>query len=73
FTALSYVWGDANDEIAISLNGHTLRLLRDEKRNLNVRADGVRINQQDEAEKGGQVQHMGTVYEIATHTVILLG
>jgi hypothetical protein len=36
-------------------------------------ADGVRINQQDEAEKGGQVQQMGTVYEIATHTVILLG
>ncbi|KAE9366245.1 hypothetical protein N431DRAFT_517371, partial [Stipitochalara longipes BDJ] len=83
YTALSYVWGDANDMTTISVDGRPLRIttslecalqhLRDTKRALNIWADGVSINQQNEAEKGKQVQQMGNVYETATHTVIFLG
>ncbi|PMD32104.1 heterokaryon incompatibility, partial [Hyaloscypha variabilis F] len=83
YTALSYVWGDANDLTTISTDGRPLRIttslecalrhLRDTKRALNVWADGICINQQDETEKGRQVQQMGRVYETAAHTVIFLG
>ncbi|PMD30282.1 HET-domain-containing protein [Hyaloscypha variabilis F] len=83
YTALSYVWGDTNDTTFISVEGHrlqvtknlecALRYLRDEKRVLHVWADGVCINQQDNDEKGKQVQQMGEIYEIAHHTVIFLG
>ncbi|KAE9375132.1 HET-domain-containing protein [Stipitochalara longipes BDJ] len=83
YTALSYVWGDANDTASISVDGRflqvtknlecALRYLRDEKRVLRVWADGVCINQQDNGEKGKQVQQMGQLYEIAHHTVIFLG
>lgn len=50
-----------------------LRYLRDEKRVLRVWADGICINQQDNDEKGRQVQQMGSVYEVAHHTMIFLG
>jgi hypothetical protein len=83
YTALSYVWGDPNDTTSISVDGYPLRVtkslecalrhMRDDKRALNVWADGVCVNQQDEAEKGRQVQQMGRVYETATHTIIFLG
>lgn len=66
YTALSYVWGDANDTTSILVNGlplkvtksleTALRHLRDETRLLNVWADGVCINQRDYVEKGKQVQ-----------------
>jgi hypothetical protein len=83
YTALSYVWGDPNDTTTILVEGCLLRVtkslerafryLRDDKRLLNVWADGVCINQKDEDEKGKQVQQMGRVYETAHHTVIFLG
>ena len=83
YTALSYVWGDADDTTTISVDGRPLRItaslecalrhLRDAKRCLKVWADGVCINQKDDTEKGKQVQQMGKVYETATHTVIFLG
>jgi hypothetical protein len=86
YTALSYVWGDANDTTSILVDEHSLsslrvtknlecalRYLRDAKRVLYVWADGVCINQLDDDEKGNQVQQMGRVYEVAHHTVIFLG
>jgi hypothetical protein len=83
YTALSYVWGDPDDTTTIVVEGCSLRVtkslerafrhLRDEKRYLNVWADGVCINQKDEDEKSKQVQQMGRVYEAAHHTVIFLG
>jgi hypothetical protein len=83
YTALSYVWGDPNDTTSILVEEYPLRVtksleralrhLRDEKRYLNVWADGVCINQNDEDEKSKQVQQMGRVYETAHHTVIFLG
>jgi Heterokaryon incompatibility protein (HET) len=36
-------------------------------------ADSICISQKDNSEKGKQVQQMGKVYEVATHTVIFLG
>ena len=83
YTALSYVWGDPDDTTTILVEGYSLRVtkslerafrhLRDEKRHLNVWADGVCINQKDKNEKSKQVQQMGRVYETAHHTVIFLG
>lgn len=83
YTALSYVWGDANDTTSISVDGYPLRVTknlecalrhrRDDKRSLNVWADGICIDQQDDAEKSRQVEQMGQVYETATHTIIFLG
>jgi hypothetical protein len=65
YTALSYVWGDANDLTTISVDGRPLRIttslecalrhLRDTKRALNIWADGICIYQQDETKKGRQV------------------
>jgi hypothetical protein len=65
YTALSYVWGDSNNRTTISVDGHplqvtrslecALRHLRDERGTLDVWADGVCINQKDDAEKGKQV------------------
>ncbi|KAK0110848.1 hypothetical protein ONS96_002437 [Cadophora gregata f. sp. sojae] len=84
YTALSYVWGDATQTTVIMVGEQTLEItksldsalrhLRDETRVLNLWADGVCINQNDdEGEKGRQVQQMGKVYETADHTVIFLG
>lgn len=65
--------GEQTLEITKSLDS-ALRHLRDEKRVLNVWADGVCINLYDEeGEKARQVQQMGKVYETADHTVIFLG
>jgi hypothetical protein len=47
--------------------------MRDQTRQLHVWADGVCINQQDNEEKGKQVQQMGRVYEVAHYTVIFSG
>ena len=57
YTALSYVWGDANDNRNISVDGKSieitaslelvLRYLRDDKRELKVWADGICIDQND--------------------------
>jgi hypothetical protein len=83
YTALSYVWGDPDDTTTILVEGYPLRVtkslerafrhLRDEKRHLNVWADGICINQKDDNEKSKQVQQMGRVYEAAHHAVIFLG
>jgi hypothetical protein len=64
YTALSYVWRDPDDTTAILVKGYPLRVtkslersfryLRDEKRHLNVWADGVCINQKDENEKASK-------------------
>jgi hypothetical protein len=72
YTALSYCWGDANDRIAITVNGQTISVTRNlenalrHMRNLDqgmvVWADAICINQQDAAEKNVQVGAMGDIY-----------
>jgi hypothetical protein len=50
-----------------------LRHIRDPKSQLIIWADGICINQVDIEEKTAQVRHMGSIYELATHTIIFLG
>jgi hypothetical protein len=83
YTALSYVWGDASDTTVISVDDRplqvtkslesALRHMRDDKRILNVWADGICINQKDYTEKAFQVDLMGRIYATALQTVIFLG
>ncbi|KAF8848525.1 HET-domain-containing protein [Acephala macrosclerotiorum] len=83
YTALSYVWGDANDKREVLIDGHrlgitasldsALRHLRDHRRALKVWADGICINQGDIDERNCQVMIMGKIYEFARHTIIYLG
>jgi hypothetical protein len=84
YTALSYVWGNANDKGTISIDGkyfleitatleQALRYLRDARRELKVWADGICINQNDFEEKNVQVGLMGSIYKLARHTIIFLG
>jgi hypothetical protein len=84
YTALSYVWGNANEKGTISIDGkyfleitptleQALRYLRDPRRELKVWADGICINQNDFEEKNVQVGLMGSIYKLARHTIIFLG
>ncbi|KAH7311009.1 heterokaryon incompatibility protein-domain-containing protein [Rhexocercosporidium sp. MPI-PUGE-AT-0058] len=83
YVALSYVWGDASLERVVSVDGQSLaitaslhcalRYLRDESRDLRVWVDGVCIDQKSTEDRNIQVAMMGSIYSIATHTVIFLG
>ncbi len=83
YTALSYVWGDANVEKKILVEGNAfsittnldtaLRNMRDAKRKRFVWADAICINQSDVTEKNQQVTQMGKIYQDARHTIIFLG
>ena len=83
YTALSYVWGDATDTVAIIVDGcyayitrtldSALRHVRDTRRSRFVWADALSINQSNDNEKSQQVSQMGRVYEVAQHTIIYLG
>jgi hypothetical protein len=83
FEALSYVWGDDADTVAIILCGRgasvranlasALRHLRlsDSVRNLWV--DALYINQMDVAERSQQVTLMGEIYTKAEKVIVWLG
>ncbi|KAG4428456.1 hypothetical protein IFR05_016061 [Cadophora sp. M221] len=83
YVALSHVWGDASLECAILVDGQllaitaslhcALRYLRDESRLIRVWADGICIDQKSNEDRSFQVAMMGSIYSIATHTVIFLG
>ena len=83
YVALSYVWGDASLQrtivvddrpLAITASLHcALRHLRDESRLVRVWADGVCIDQNSIEDRNAQVAMMGSIYPLATHTIIFLG
>ncbi|KAF7927449.1 uncharacterized protein EAE97_010124 [Botrytis byssoidea] len=83
YTALSYVWGDANDTTYIFVDGFrfavtvnlaaALHDLRDEKRQLRLWANAVCINQTNNLQRSQQVDLMKEVYSHAQATVIYLG
>ncbi|TGO29776.1 hypothetical protein BPAE_0011g00480 [Botrytis paeoniae] len=83
YTALSYIWGDANDTTRIFVDGFrfivtanlaaALHDLRDEKRQLRLWADAVCINQTNNVERSQLVDLMKEVYSYAQNTVIYLG
>ncbi|TGO66563.1 hypothetical protein BELL_0947g00020 [Botrytis elliptica] len=83
YTALSYVWGDANDTTYIFVDGFqfavtvnlaaALHDLRDEKRQLRLWADAICINQTNNLERSQQVGLMKEIYSYAQNTVVYLG
>ena len=84
YIALSYVWGDARDRIAVRLNDCQFSItrnlhgfldaLRDPHEQMGpFWADAICINQRDNVEKGTQVSMMDKIYMIANQCVVWLG
>ncbi|EKJ74577.1 hypothetical protein FPSE_05327 [Fusarium pseudograminearum CS3096] len=83
YTALSYVWGNPDKVGNLELSGHACRITRslsDGLRRLRkpdeaqvAWADAICINQNDDIEKGHQVDLMGDIYDNAHHVVVWLG
>ncbi|KAF7550005.1 hypothetical protein G7Z17_g6005 [Cylindrodendrum hubeiense] len=83
FEAISYCWGDAQDEHQVTCNGAALSIrnslftglvhFRHPDRPRILWADAVCINQADAAEKNRQVLLMPDVYSQATHVLVWLG
>ncbi|KAK5657614.1 hypothetical protein OQA88_3193, partial [Cercophora sp. LCS_1] len=87
YIALSYVWGDSTERLPIFLNGHRFFVglnLYSALEHLRQRAgshelfiaiwiDAVCINQEDNEEKGSQVQMMGDIYSSSLFTLSWLG
>lgn len=83
YEALSYCWGDANNQITLACDGKTLKVpaslrpfllrTRAKGRERILWIDSICINQVDDREKGSQVQEMHTIYRKASRTLIWLG
>jgi hypothetical protein len=83
YEALSYVWGDRDNDQMIVLEGQpwrvtanlfqALRHLRHADRPRTLWVDAVCINQEDTDERGHQVSHMGPIFRKAETVVIWLG
>lgn len=83
YEALSYVWGSDSTPRCIFLDGTTLSItdnlyaallhLRDHQLPRMLWVDAVCISQQDEQEKGYQIQLMPTIYSRASHVIVWLG
>lgn len=83
YEAVSYCWGDPEDQTGIICNGKLLYIprnldealhgLRYKDRSRLLWADAICINQSDTAERGSQVQLMRTIYSGARRTIIWLG
>jgi hypothetical protein len=83
YEAISYCWGDANDQQDVICCGKTMQITRslytglqcfrhhDETRIL--WADAICINQSSDDEKGIQVSMMGDVYDLAARVLVWLG
>lgn len=83
YTALSYAWGQENHPRPISV-GETilnvsvnleeaLREVRDERNDVMLWVDQICINQEDEIERGHQVQQMKQIYAEATCVIAWVG
>ena len=81
YIALSYVWGDASDTVAVSLEGKAMKvtknlaaaLTRFSKTPALLWADALCINQEDDVEKSHQVNMMAEIYGKATNATVWLG
>lgn len=83
YEALSYVWGSDHGSQSVSIEGCHLPVggnlfaallhLRDPFIERILWIDAVCINQQDNMEKGHQVQSMATIYAKATRVIVWLG
>lgn len=83
YDALSYVWGREQCQFPATVNGRpvtitsnldiALRYFRDKYIEKTLWVDAVCINQNDNVEKGPQVQMMGEVYSKAAQVLVWLG
>jgi hypothetical protein len=83
YTALSYVWGDANDTLPIFLDGlefkarknliDALTHIQDDNEAVTLWVDAVCINQEDAVEKTAQISQMLRIYQSAQTTTVWLG
>ncbi|CAN9099956.1 unnamed protein product [Alternaria alternata] len=83
FYAISYVWGDPNITLPITIDGKPLAItrnlcnglqrLRKTDETLVIYADAACINQSDVNERSQQVQLMGEIYNSAQEVFIWLG
>ncbi|KAK3342341.1 heterokaryon incompatibility protein-domain-containing protein, partial [Neurospora tetraspora] len=83
YEALSYVWGSEDKPCSISINGCDLPVgenlyaallhLRDHSIERTIWIDAICINQEDEEEKGHQVQSMAKIYAKASRVIVWLG
>ncbi|KAK3340808.1 heterokaryon incompatibility protein-domain-containing protein, partial [Neurospora tetraspora] len=83
YEALSYVWGSEDKPCSIFINGCNLAVgknlhaallhLRDHSIERTIWIDAICINQEDEEEKGHQVQSMAKIYAKASRVIIWLG
>ena len=83
YCALSYVWGNIEDTVPISVDekelhigrnlASALRHIRHSTISCYLWADAICINQKDDPEKSVQVAQMGEVYRAARHTILWLG
>ncbi|KAH7355909.1 heterokaryon incompatibility protein-domain-containing protein, partial [Pyrenochaeta sp. MPI-SDFR-AT-0127] len=83
YEALSYVWGDTNESLSISIdNFHfsvtinlfaALSRLRDRDFERIIWVDAICINQTDDKEKESQIQFMAKIYSQASNVIVWLG
>ncbi|KAJ4258973.1 hypothetical protein NW762_008061 [Fusarium torreyae] len=83
YTALSYVWGNPDKNADVELSGHACKITQSLSEGLHrlrkvdeaqiVWADAICINQNDNDEKGHQVDLMGAIYDNAHHVLVWLG
>ncbi|TVY26911.1 Heterokaryon incompatibility protein 6,OR allele [Lachnellula hyalina] len=83
YIALSYVWGNEEEQGRIFVEGverhvtanlvRALRSIRHESKELPLWVDAVCINQQNAKERSQQVRFMGSIYAAARNTIIYLG
>ena len=85
YTALSYSWGDRNEDITIFIDDHPLKISENlayaldhvvdkaVERSRYPWIDQICINQQDRAERSNQVRYMSYIYEKAATVFVWLG
>jgi hypothetical protein len=83
YNALSYVWGDVEDNFPITVDGTVflatknlklaLQYIREAHRDIVLWVDALCINQNDTDERNNQVPLMGTLYSEAKEVIIWLG
>ncbi|TGO56819.1 hypothetical protein BOTNAR_0215g00140 [Botryotinia narcissicola] len=83
YEALSYVWGSPENPKVVYINNRSLSVtanlytallhLRDRAFERIIWVDSICINQEDNTEKGHQIQLMGKIYGQANRVVVYLG
>jgi hypothetical protein len=83
YEALSYVWGSGDNARSILIDNQELRVtenlykallrLRDRKITRTIWVDAICINQEDDLEKGLQIQFMAAIFAKASRVIVWLG